>query len=244
MSTRREQLSLVPARAWDRLRLEARLAIVGEPTSMRVATGHKGKRAWRAVVRGEAGHSALAPRYVNAVGVAADFVRSLQGLQTALERGGARDDAYNMPYSTVHVGRLAGGGALNIVPDRAEVDFELRYLPGDDADALEAAIGQAAAECCARAGTPAAIEIGDLFRYPGLEADDAAVAAAQACAGTGTTKVAYGTEAGILAEMGLPVVVCGPGDMEAQGHKADEYVEADELARCDAMLDRVLDALC
>ena len=228
----------------DRLDLTARLAIVGEPTSLRVVTGHKGKRAWRAEVRGEAGHSSLAPRYVNAISVAADLVRGLQGLQTSLERSGARDEAYDVPWSTVHVGRFEGGGALNVVPDRAVVNFELRHLALDDADALERTIDTLARDVVARHGAPAEITLSPLIRYPGLDQqDDALVGTVAALAGTETGKVAYGTEAGLLADMGLPVVVCGPGDMEGQGHKADEFIEAAELARCDAMLDRLVETL-
>ena len=56
----------------------------------------------------------------------------------------------------------------------------------------------------------------------------------------GTTKVAFGTEAGFFDGLGIPTVVCGPGSMEGQGHKPDEYLSLQQLSDCDAMMDRIL----
>ena len=56
-------------------------------------------------------------------------------------------------------------------------------------------------------------------------------------------KVPFGTEAGYFDGLGVPTIVCGPGDMAGQGHKADEYVTRDQLAACDRMMDRVIDDL-
>ena len=234
------------ARMRDRLALALgapRACIVGEPTQMQVASGHKGKIALTAVCRGEAGHSAHAPRYVNALHVAMDFVAELRALQDLLIREGARDDGYGVAHSTIHVGRLAGGGALNVVPDCARIAFEARHLAGDAPDALRGRI-DAAADRVAKAHGPAArIEIDETFRYPGLDAGEgcAAVALARRISGAGApVKVSFGTEAGIFAALGVPVAVCGPGSMDRHGHKADECVEADQLAACDAMLERLL----
>ena len=48
-------------------------------------------------------------------------------------------------------------------------------------------------------------------------------------------KVAYGTEAGLFQGAGIPTVVCGPGNIE-QAHKADEFVEIDQLRQCEQFL--------
>ncbi|MCC5973869.1 MAG: acetylornithine deacetylase [Rubellimicrobium sp.] len=219
-----------------------RAAIVGEPTQMQVAIGHKGKQGFRAIVAGQAGHSALAPLHVNALNVAAGFVQALQSLQAELERDGPRDPAYAVPYSTVHVGYLAGGRALNIVPDRAEILFEIRALAEDDPEDLRHRAEAAAKAVCAAHGPAARIGIEPLAGYPGLAmAPDAPVAVwARELAGQGLTKVAFGTEAGCFDALGIPTVVCGPGSMEGQGHKPDEYITLDQIAACDAMLDRLL----
>ncbi len=221
------------------------LCIVGEPTRMAVAIGHKGKTAARAVCTGRDGHSAMAPLALNAIHLGCDFVAAIRSRQAAIAAHGHRDPAYEVPYTTLHVGRIAGGVALNIVPARCELEFEIRNLAQDDPQALldglraEAAGIAAAAQ---RIAPEAAIEIEVTNAYPGLDTAEGseAVALARQLAGTGTTKVAFGTEGGLFTEaLGLPTVVCGPGDM-AQGHKADEYVEETQLAACDAMLDRLL----
>ena len=217
---------------------QPRACFVGEPTSMQVAIGHKGKAALRAVCHGEAGHSALAPRFSNALHVATDFVNALRVLQDDLAANGARDEAYDIPYSTVHVGKLSGGTALNIVPDRAKVLFEYRHLAADRAEDMLARI-----QACADT-VPGQIEIEQLNAYPGLDVAAGAdvVGYAKRMSQTnGTTKVPFGTEAGFFDALGIPTVVCGPGSREGQGHKPDEYLELSELAACDAMMDRILD---
>jgi acetylornithine deacetylase len=222
--------------------------IVGEPTSMQIALGHKGKVALRATCHGQGGHSAMAPDFVNAIHLAADFVTALRALQDRLAREGARDDGYGIPYATVHAGRIAGGTALNIVPDRAVIDFEIRYPASQPVEPIEAAIA-AAAEAAAlpfRDRCPEArIEVETVNAYPGLGPagdEDALRMMHRLLPEARTCKVNYGTEAGYFAAAGLPSFVCGPGSMD-QGHKPDEFVELSQLAACDAMLDRLILAL-
>ncbi|HQY43493.1 MAG TPA: acetylornithine deacetylase [Paracoccaceae bacterium] len=223
------------------------LCIVGEPTGMAVATGHKGKIALRADCRGQAGHSAMAPHYMNALHLATDLVGLVRAEQAHLVAQGARDEAYDIPFSTLHVGKLSGGLALNIVPDRALVDFELRHLAADDPGPILGRLRAGAADCVARAAHPAAaMRIEVVNEYPGLDASSQALAvqAAQAALPSGTPliKVAYGTEAGFFAAQGISTVVCGPGDM-AQGHQPDEYLEEAQLQACEAMLGRLVAGL-
>lgn len=226
-----------------------RVCFVGEPTSMQVATGHKGKAAFRAVCHGTSGHSALAPMFVNALHLAAEFIGELREVQTWLQTNGARDPAYGVPFSTVHVGTLSGGTALNIVPDRAEMVFEYRHLAADRSDDIRAQIMAAAAHVngrFARIDESARIQVTQINAYPGLDVADATeiVTFAKSMAQTNaTTKVAFGTEAGFFEAIGIPTVVCGPGSMEGQGHKADEFILVDQLRRCDAMLDLLLQSL-
>lgn len=52
---------------------------------------------------------------------------------------------------------------------------------------------------------------------------------------TGTTLVAFGTEAGLFKQAGIPTVVCGPGSIQ-QAHQPDEYVSLAQLARCEAFM--------
>jgi len=220
------------------------LVIVGEPTSLEVVTGHKAKMSLRAVCHGREGHSALAPHALNALHLAADLVGAVRALQEELAAGGPRDPAYDVPFSTLHVGVLKGGTALNIVPQTAEMEIEIRALPEDRTEPLLARLRDAAAAIVAATADPdAAIEIIETGSYPGLDmaTDRPGVHLALDLARKNATgKVAYGTEAGLFAEgLGCDVVVCGPGDM-AQGHKPDEFVTRAQLAACDALLDRVI----
>ncbi|OBY25716.1 acetylornithine deacetylase [Leisingera sp. JC1] len=223
-----------------------RACFVGEPTEMRVAIGHKGKAALRAVCHGQSGHSALAPNFTNALHLAGDFLAELRALQEEFAAIGARDAAYAVPYSTVHVGKMNGGTALNIVPDRSELTFEYRHLAADNGEDILARIQAAAERVSNRYQAEACIEVEQYNAYPGLDvpADSPVVPFAQKLAQCdGTTKVAFGTEAGFFDQLAVPTVVCGPGSMEGQGHKPDEYLELSQLAACDTMMDRILDDL-
>lgn len=226
------------------------LCIVGEPTGMRIATGHKGKLACRACCHGREGHSALAPNALNALHLGAAFIASLQARQEELVRAGARDPAYDIPFSTIHAGLMQGGTALNIVPNRCEIDFEIRNIVADDPAAILAAIAGDAEAIAAphRARFPEArIEIETVSGYPGLDAPEDAPAVRLLRRITGqdgpAIKVAFGTEGGLFHQgLGMSTAICGPGFME-QGHKPDEFIAAEQLSACDRMLSRLLDAL-
>lgn len=225
------------------------MCIVGEPTGMMVATGHKGKIALRATCTGREGHSALAPLALNALHLGADFLTALRGLQARLAESGLRDGDYDVPYTTVHVGKMNGGVQVNIVPNACVLDFEIRSLAEEDTAALIDEMRALAEGIVAplRAEFPEAdIVVERLWDYPGLgTASDAGVVNfVKALTGAnGTIKVAYGTEGGMFAQrLGIPTVICGPGSM-AQGHKPDEFIEVEQLARCEAMLGALLDQL-
>ncbi len=219
-----------------------RFCIVGEPTGMQVATGHKGKVALRATCAGREGHSALAPMALNALHLAVDFVNAVRGLQVRVAEVGLQDGDYDVPYTTLHVGKLNGGVQVNIVPNQAVVDFEIRSLAGEDVAGLIDHLRAAAEGICAplRGAFPeVAIRVERLWDYPGLgtPSDAGVVNFVKGLIGAnGTIKVAFGTEGGLFdARLGIPTVICGPGSM-AQGHKPDEFVTVEQMARCDTML--------
>lgn len=222
-------------------------AVIGEPTSMAVATGHKGKIALKATCDGAEGHSALAPLALNALHLAMDFGTEIRAKQAELAQTGARDGEYDVPYTTLHIGKITGGVALNIVPNHAEVDFEIRNLAEDDPHSILDALREKAAQIVKASNRPeAAIEIAESFSYPGLgTAPDAKIVTLMKSltGANNTIKVAFGTEAGLFAsQANIPSIVCGPGSM-MQGHKPDEYVSVDQLQRCDAMLEALTQRL-
>jgi acetylornithine deacetylase len=218
------------------------MCIVGEPTHMAIATGHKGKTAIEATCIGAEAHSALAPQAVNAIHLACDLIAEIRKLQDDIATQGTRDEAYEIPYTTLHAGIIHAGVALNIVPNHSQVKFEIRNLAEDDPGQILSRLKDAIAPIIEVAQTKAsqadiAFEITNT--YPGLEtALDAEVVdlVSSLTGGNARIKVAFGTEGGLFTrELGVPTVVCGPGSMD-QGHKPDEYVSLEQLAACDAML--------
>ncbi|MGA0542114.1 acetylornithine deacetylase [Neotabrizicola sp. VNH66] len=222
------------------------MCIVGEPTAMQVATGHKGKVALRATCTGREGHSALAPLALNALHLAAEFIGAIRATQARIATEGPFDGDYDVPYTTVHAGKMQGGVQVNIVPNTATIDFEIRSLAGVDVEALitELRAGAEAIVAPLRAEFPeAAIRVERLWDYPGLgtPTDARVVRFVQSLTGAnGTIKVAFGTEGGLFdARLGIPTVICGPGSM-AQGHKPDEFVTVEQMERCGAMLSALI----
>jgi acetylornithine deacetylase len=163
-----------------------------------------------------------------------------------LAEQGATDPAFDVPYTTLHVGKIAGGVVLNIVPDRCTLDFEIRNVAADDLESLIAAV-RADADAIAAAArarfSGAAIGLDIINAYPGLDtpADEASIGFVNGLLGRREIiKVAFGTEGGLIHRaLGVPTLICGPGSM-AHGHKADEFVARDQIAACDAMMDRIL----
>jgi len=227
------------------LPVQSLLCIIGEPTSMRLATGHKGKIAARATCHGRAAHSALPTQGLNAIFLATDFVAALREEQQRIERAGCHDAAFEVPFSTLHVGTITGGAALNIVPEKCTIEFELRSIPGEDTQAIFARLADAArivTERHAEAFPEARIAIEVVNSYPALDSrDDEWLQFMASLTGTNeAVKVAFGTEGGLFDEtLDCAVVICGPGSMD-QGHKPDEFVTLDQLQRCDAILDQVI----
>lgn len=222
------------------------MCVVGEPTMLAVATGHKGKMALHAVCNGREGHSALAPDALNAIHLGLGLVGILQKLQGDIRCTGARDTAYTIPYTTVHVGRIRAGNALNIVPGRCEIDFELRMIAADRPDSLLERVRVEAEGLVAPYRTrfpEAEVRIEEIFAYPGLETPPHAEVVEFAHSLTGTArrcKVSFGTEGGLFSgRLDIPTVICGPGSM-AQGHKPDEYIEASQIGETSSMLDNLI----
>ena len=226
-----------------------RLCIVGEPTLLQVVTAHKGKLGYRVTAHGLEAHSSLAPIGANAIYMACDLIAEIRGIQEDIARHGLRDGDYEVAYTTLHVGKMAGGEVMNIVPNRATFDFEVRYLPEDDGQALFQRIQTAAAKVAAKfqhVFPQARFEFMTLQSYPALNTpvDSDAVNFVRALTGGNSTgKITFGTEGGLFQqELGVPAVVCGPGNI-AVAHKPDEHVSEEQLALCDAMLARLLDRL-
>ncbi len=218
-----------------------RLCIVGEPTSMVPATSHKGVHRWRCCVKGRPAHSSLTPQAVNAIEAAARVVAHVADMADGWRAHGPFDRGFDVPFSTAATGIIQGGVADNIVPEDCRFHYEFRNLPGTDVLAMQASVEQRAA-----ALEPAMrqVDVRAGFRFESIASvpaflaadDDPAVLLALRLTGqTRTTRVAFGTEAGLFQSAGIPTVVCGPGSIE-QAHQPDEFVTLAQLAACEAML--------
>ena len=235
------------------LKVEPLLCIVGEPTEMNIALGHKGKAAYRVHCCGEEAHSSRAPLSVNAIYLACDFIAKLRELQQQFKVRGARDDEYDIPYSTVHVGKIEGGKAINIVPQSCQFDFEIRHLAQDDLDKELTTLFSQAQHIveAARAELPASraeIQFTCMSRYPGLNTDASHHAIQRlkkwSADDAKFIRVAFGTEGGLFSQaLNAPVVVCGPGSIE-QAHKPDEFVALSQLHDCEQVLTQFIYDIC
>jgi len=223
--------------------------IVGEPTGMALVVAHKGKRSYRCMVRGHEAHSSLTPLGVNAVQIACEIVTYLTGMARRFRDNGAYDDAYDVPYTTVHTGVIRGGTALNIVPRDCSFDFEFRHLPFDDPEELLAEVKAWAGRFLPemRAVAPDTfIEFDALSSTPGFDTHGGSEIAdfGKACNDTDDYgKVSFGTEASLFHNAAIPTIICGPGHI-AQAHQPNEWVTLDQLAACEAFMRRLADQVC
>jgi acetylornithine deacetylase len=223
--------------------------IVGEPTGMQVVVAHKGKKAWRCRVRGFEAHSSLTPMGVNAVQIGCDIVAFVTQKARAFRDRGGFDDAYDVPFTTVHTGVIRGGTAVNIIPRDCHFDFEIRHLPFDDPDAFFADVRAYAESLVPEMRKVAAdtwIEFDHLSTLPGFDTggDSAIAALGHHCNGAHDHgKVSFGTEASLFHNAGIPTIICGPGHI-AQAHQPNEWVAIEQLARCEAFMRRLADRVC
>ena len=215
--------------------------IVGEPTSMVPAIAHKGVYRYRCCVRGKEAHSSLTPHSVNAIEMAARLVGKVRDMAEGFEREEPRYQGFDVPYSTASVGQFHGGIADNVVPRDAEFRYEFRDLPTSDVRAMqEQVVAHARSlEPAMKAVSPEAgfrfESICEIPSFLGSAGDDVTRLALRLSGEQRTTLVAFGTEAGLFKNAGIPTVVCGPGSI-VQAHQPDEYVSLEQLARCEAFM--------
>lgn len=214
--------------------LKPSAVIVGEPSMMKVVTGHKGVLRMRTTVRGHAVHSSRVDIGVPAVMVAGELVHWHTVTMAENRARAAADSLFEPPYSTLHVGEIAGGSAVNITAERCSFTHEVRGIPGESLDDYQARYRAKAAECEAamKAIAPQSgidIEVTSETAAMGPEDAGAAEALCRRLTGdNGRHVVAYGTEGGLFQQAGWSTVVCGPGDI-AQAHQPDEFLAIEQL---------------
>jgi acetylornithine deacetylase len=221
--------------------------VVGEPTSMQPIIAHKGTHRFRCAVHGKEAHSSYVTHGVNAIEYAARLVVFIRQIADRLSQIETRDYGFTVPFSTLSTGLIHGGIAANVIPKDCVFQFDMRTLPSASPDALYQEI-RAYAEILARemqATDPTSgIDLQWMSQTVGLAAaeSDAIVRWAKRLSRHDTVgKVSYGTEAGLFQQMGVPTVICGPGDI-AQAHGPNEFVALEQLAQCERFMERILES--
>ena len=221
------------------------VAIIGEPTDMRIIEGHKGCYEYTTHFHGLEGHGSAPERGVNAVEYAVRYVNRLLELKENLRLMAPKDSRFNPPWTTVNVGALNGGVAHNVIASKAHVEWEIRPMQKSDADYVKTNL----LDYCENDLLPAMRTIfpeasinteviGEVDGLVPVDDNEAKRIVAELTGANSADLVPFGTEAGIFQSLGMDVVVCGPGSIE-QAHKADEYVSLDQMAQCVTMLERL-----
>lgn len=210
-------------------------AIIGEPSRMQAVRAHKGKAAARLEVIGRSGHSSRPDLGLNAVHAMAEVIVKAAAYGRSLEEG-PFDRNFEPPYSSLQVGVVSGGQAVNIIPDRCTADIELRAISGVSPVALLEPVRE---QLLALGAQGYSVNWQELSAYPALSLPQEAPLAGLLAELTGQeplAAVSYGTEAGLYQQAGIDAIICGPGDI-ARAHRPNEYIERDELDACLKMID-------
>ena len=222
------------------------IALIGEPTEMRPVTAHKGIHGFVTSFRGRDGHSSAPQRGAGAIIPAAEAIAFLGRLAAELKAAAPAGSPFDPPYTTLNVGTIAGGTAINILPRECRFAWEFRPIPETDAEALvhrfEAHLADELLPRMRESAPEAEIRNERICAAPPLrpEPDSPAERLSRALTGANASgTVAFATEAGLFQEKGVSAVVCGPGSI-AQAHQPDEFIEEDQLAQCEAMLRKLI----
>ncbi|QNL19587.1 acetylornithine deacetylase [Hyphobacterium sp. CCMP332] len=224
------------------------IAIIGEPTGMKVVTGHKGLYSVRVEIEGLEAHSSKVEDGACAVTHAVPLMQYLVDQAEIWRSSAPADSPFDPPYGTITIGQMEGGTATNILARRAWFESLMRPAPWDDARAVGEGLRAQAEQVQAqmrRYAPNARVEVAQRSDAPPLRPEDNGPAEELARRLTGDNAkryVSFGTEAGQFQSAGLSTVVCGPGYIE-QAHKPDEFVDISQLEACILFLNRLSDWL-
>ncbi|MBV7434880.1 acetylornithine deacetylase [Cardiobacteriaceae bacterium TAE3-ERU3] len=226
---------------------EKQLVIVGEPTSMQPVVAQKGITSFRTTVYGEAAHSSQVGQGVSAVHIAARLVTEIEQVMAALVEDGEVDEGFNVPFSSLHVGIIGGGTAINVKARECSFEWEIRHLPTQTMEAIMARVDAVIARL--QVEYPQLRVQTDMIGHtvPGLANRDndhiLDVVSRNLPQDAEPKYVAYATEAGTFQQHGFEVLILGPGSIE-QAHQPDEWIEKVQLTQCETFLQRVVDDYC
>ena len=246
-----EEVGLLGARPLvDAMKAKLPLAdacIVGEPTGMKVVSGHKSCDACFVDVRGFEVHSSKMHEGVSATMVAARLVewlrvRSEENRDKPVD---PKDAAFDPPYTTLHVGMLNGGTAHNITAKDCSFSVDVRNVPsemdGRHFNDFKAFCDEMDKEVKAQ-NPEASVTCRILAPGPGVspEPDSPAEELARRITGDNSQNtVPYGTDGGWFQRGGYSTVICGPGDI-ALAHQPNEFITVEQFEAGEAFLDKLI----
>jgi acetylornithine deacetylase len=229
--------------------LKPDLCVIGEPSGMKPILAHKGKLDLNVSVRGLPGHSSEPAKGVNAVQAAGEAIAWVAREARRLPLEGPFEDGFDPPHTTIHVGTVAGGTILNIIPEHAAFTMEWRFIPGDSphryVETMQAWIAETIEPAMKAVHPGCGFSYDISLAMPGmaLPADHALATVVKQIAGSNSAgKVSYGTEGGFFQNAGIPSIICGPGHI-AQAHQPDEWIAETELEACDRFIRSLVDRL-
>lgn len=223
------------------------IVIVGEPTDMMVVNAHKSIDAFTTTVHGLEAHSSATNEGVNSVMIAAEMIHFISQIADEMKAKGDPTGRFTPPYTSVHVGLIQGGTALNIIPKKCSFEWEFRALPGQDPQEIVGRVNEFADGTLLpkmRAVYPdAKIETLPGAHVPPLTPEDGSpgeTLVLKLAEQNSTHAVSYGTEAGLFQLADIPTVICGPGNI-LQAHKPDEFVLLSQVNACERFMRRLID---
>jgi acetylornithine deacetylase/succinyl-diaminopimelate desuccinylase family protein len=226
------------SRVFAKSRLKGALAIIGEPTELKVVTAHKGDLWLKLVTKGRAAHGARPELGDNAVH---QMARVIDLLETKYQTSLRKRRHSILGHPTINVGAVRGGRQPNIVPDRCEIEIDRRTIPGEKDRAVQREI----VEFIQAAGLKVELINSKAKECMALETDPRNKLVQQLMRITKQTSPAgvdFFSDAAIIASGGTPSVVFGPGNI-AQAHTVDEWLSLRSLDRATNILTRFLRSL-
>ncbi len=215
--------------------------IIGEPSNLHPILSHKGKVAVRFEITGRAGHSSRPDLSENAIDTSINLGIRLRAFADDFAELGPNDPRFLPPTSTFSIGTIRGGVAVNVVPDRCEIEAECRLVPGVTALGFVGRLNrevEAFQMDMSLNGLTGRIGMAVSSTYPGLDLEpdhDLARLVSSAASRHAIAAVSYGTEAGLFQAAGYPAIICGPGDI-GRAHRANEFLTVEELESCITMI--------
>jgi len=202
--------------------------VVGEPTGLLPVHANKGAVRYHIELHGRAGHSAYPEHGVNAIHAAARLINEL-------ERSVPNLSAPLSPCPTgpltLSAGTIRGGDQVNRIPDKVEINIDIRIPPTCAMDRIEALM-EATCSHIRELVPDLEIQITQTQSYPPFALGTNAPFRTMANLldpepNFPHRAVRYATNAGFYASARIPCVVYGPGSiaLEAVRHAKDRLLE-------------------